>query len=167
MKKFITILCFFLFCIFSAHLAASDIVVSAGVSATTEKPFNPFGEWDNKSNQYSVRYEGKRFGLRYDQSKGGDDNDNAYLTADVLARPFKYVIVGGGVMYAKDRLRTVGKQKNFHAMIGLENPSLFGSFGAGAWFDHDSNGHIHQIVGWDGVPNPPRNVVSVGLVVPF
>ncbi len=150
-----------------AGIAEDNLIVSAGVSVTSSKPFNPIGEWNNKSSQYGVRYEGHRFGLRHDQSKGGDDNDNAYITADVLARPFQYVIVGGGAMYAKNALRTVGKQKNLHATIGLENPSLFGAIGAGIWFDHWSNGRIHQITGWDGIPNPPRNVISIGLILPL
>lgn len=144
-----------------------NLVISAGVSATSSKPFNPVGEWDNKSNQYSVRYEGERFGLRWDGSKGGDDADNAYITADLLARPFKHVIVAGGLMYAKDRLRTIGKQLNFHAMAGLEFEKVFYDIGLGAYFDHDSNGHIHRLIGEDGVPNPPRNVVSLGFFFPF
>lgn len=48
----------------------SLLIVSAGASSTSEK-FNPLNEHLNRGNQYSLRYEGKRFGLRLDHSVHG------------------------------------------------------------------------------------------------
>jgi len=149
---------------FAPRIQADALIISGGVSSTSEKPFNPLGEYENKSNQYSLRYAGQRFGVRLDHSAGGDDRGNIYVTGDVLARPFAGLVLGAGLMVARDPLREAGRRRNFHAVMGFENPHLFGDVGGGIWFDHWSNGHIHQIVGWDGVPNPPRNVISIGVI---
>lgn len=146
-------------------------IISTGISLASGKPNNAFGEYENKNNQYSLRYAGERFGLRLDHSSGGDDAGNSYLTGDALFRapadwiwPVNYAIAGIGIMIAREPLRTHGSYMNFHAMLGLEDPTLFGRAGGGIWFDHWSNGHIHQLIGWDGVPNPPRNVISIGVI---
>lgn len=165
-KQYLILLCASVLSV-TANAEPGNLVVSAGVSATSSKPFNPVGEWGNKSNQYSVRYVGQRFGVRWDGSKGGDDTDNAYVTGDVYARPAKFVIVGAGLSYAKNKLRTTGKQQNFHALAGLEFEKVVYDVGVGVYFDHWSNGHIHRLIGDDGVPNPPRNVISIGFFIPF
>lgn len=164
---------FFLFIPFTslAEIESSParaLILSVGVSSTSSKPFNPLGEYENKSNQYSLRYEGRRFGLRLDHSIHGDDDGNTYITGDVLARPWGPIVLGAGLSYAKQPLRGIGRQANLHAMFGVEDPTMFGPrTGAGAWFDHWSNGHIHQIIGWDDVPNPPRNAISGGIIHRF
>ncbi len=148
--------------------AGSLLIVSTGISSTSEKPFNPLSEHENKSNQYSLRYEGRRFGLRLDHSVHGDDDGNTYITGDLLAWPWGPFIMGAGLSYMKQPLRGIGRQANLHAMIGIEDSSMFGPrTGAGAWFDHWSNGHIHRIIGWDDVPNPPRNAISTGVIHRF
>jgi hypothetical protein len=159
----------FLVCVETATPAEGDLlIISAGVSSTSEKPFNPLGEYENKSNQYSLRYEGRRFGLRLDRSVHGDDDGNTYLTGDILFRPSGPVVLGAGLSYSTHPLRGIGRQQNLHAMVGVEYPDFFDKgFGLGGWFDHSSNGHIHRIIGWDGVPNPPRNVISGGLIKVF
>jgi hypothetical protein len=142
-----------------ASASGEGIIISTGTSIPGYNNHTMLGEWKNHSAQYSVRYEGTHYGIRADHSVNGDDDGNTYLTGDSLWRPTKWLVAGAGIMVDRRPLRAVGSRMNFHAMVGLESSS-----GIGVWFDHWSNGHIHAMFGPDNVLNPPRNVLSVGLV---
>ena len=162
MKKTIILFLLWAFC---PSIHAADVILSTGISTANLGQF--LGEAGNRSGSYSLRLAGKSMGLRIDKSVHGDDAGNTYITGDLLARPLPYLVLGGGMMYATQPLRGRGQQVNFHGMIGLEHDKLFGRYGGGAWFDHFSNGHFHRLTGWDGVPNPPRNALSIGVIIPF
>jgi len=151
----------------STSLFAGSFILSAGYAPQSDNPRTWVQQFDSQSNQYGIAYEGKRFGVSADYNIHGDDDRNSYITGYMLAHPFKYMIAGAGLMYADQPLRGTGQRRNFFAMLGVEDAKLFGNFGATLRFKHWSNGHIHEFSGWDGMPNPPRNVVSVGLVIPL
>lgn len=147
--------------------AAGNLILSGGYSPQSDNPRTWVEQFHSKSTQYGAAFEGTRFGASVDYNLHGDDDRNTYVTGYVLARPLTYGVVGAGLMYSDKPLRTVGLRRNLYAMAGLENDTLFGTFGGTIRVKHWSNGHIHQFTGWDGIPNPPRNVISIGLVIPF
>lgn len=141
---------------------AGDVVVSTGTSSALK---NAWGESGNKSAMHSLRYAGDRFGLRYDRSVRGDDAGNYSLTGDIYARPFGGLVLAGGIGIFHERLRGLGEKENFHALIGWEFPRVVGNVGAGVWYDHWSNGR--RIFNRSLDHNPPRNVLSFGVVMPL
>lgn len=158
MKKY-----FLLFALLAAVPAhAFDLMLSAGSSSQIEADF---GEAGNRSDQFSVRLVGERFGIRFDRSFRGDDDGNQGVTADVYARPFGGLVLAGGLSYFKQPLRTLGRQANFHGLVGWEIRNLIGPATVGMYYDHWSNGR--RLFNRDLPHNPPRNVFSLGIGLPF
>lgn len=161
-----------LFCIstlvYSNFSIADKIIISFGTSLTSDNLHSSLGEYKNHSENYNIKYEGIHYGIRLDHSVKGDDNGNTYITVDSLYHFNDNVFVGAGIMVAKNPLRKVGSYMNFHATLGLESDIIFpNKTGVGIYYDHWSNGHIHSIFGEDNVPNPPRNIISVGIFKSF
>lgn len=161
MKHWLSVLSLLL----SIPAQADVLILFTGTSSPAASHF--LGETANQSALHGLRWEGEHYGLRLDHSIGGDDAGNSYITGDSIWRPSSWLVLGAGIMADTQPLRGTGSRMNFHAMLGTENPKLFGHFGAGLWFDHWSNGHIHYLFGPDAVPNPPRNVLSIGIVLPW
>lgn len=148
--------------VLGADVHAGDLVLSAGTSSGLQAEF---GEGGNRSFQSGVRYAGERFGVRLDHSAEGDDDGNDGVTADVYLRPFGGLVLAGGLGYFEKPLRTLGRQANFHTLAGWEFRDLLEGIGIGVYFDHWSNGR--RLFNRDLPHNPPRNVLSVGLVIPL
>ena len=147
---------------FSNHARAGDLILSTG---TSTRFAHDIGEAGNRSDLFSVKYAGERFGVRYDRSMRGDDDKNDGVTFDIYARPFGGIVLAGGLGYFDEPLRKLGRQANFHGMIGYEIPRVFGPAGVGAYYDHWSNGR--RLFNRDLPNNPPRNTLSAGVFLPF
>ncbi len=160
---------FLLVLLFTTSVCAfgDNLVVSGGQSIESNNYNTPFGEYHNRSRTMGIRYEGQHYGIRIDHSFTGDDAGNTYLTGDAIFHFLKYGVAGVGIAIMHHPLRVYGSYMNFHAMLGIEDPHLFGKFGGAIYYDHWSNGHVHQIIGWDGIPDPPRNVISAAILIPI